>query len=322
MLVAVKKGRRFALTPFVVWQALEAIGFNKISALSVEQCAGALSGQLGVNYAINNKQIRDRARAKFREIFCYPIEGSNVILDTMLKAEAVCYQDIDLTEGLYAVFGERINPVLEILGINGYVRVVVIFNKDILEENGAWEKHMVVHELSEAVASKLSEIDEGFAMDTMHANPQIFTIQFLFSYVLGGVSAVRQAVEVQRKLNKTELYKDRPEMRVLRDILIQAQDGRLFADFGIQDVFVKHDQADNGPGPSCSYPSGNSGRDDIKDTTRQAENVIDQIYMEIYRRRGLVGRKTKAGNTIEAVLSVSPVTYGFSVTTPSGITGR
>jgi pseudouridine synthase len=273
---------KFMLTPFIVWEALEKIGFAKIKAMSVAQFAQELAGGLDVGLAINNAGNRKEARERFASAFRRPIYETDVILHTMLNAAAVSYEDIELSHGLYDVYGSRISAVLVALGIKGYVRVVSIFNQDILEQKSAWEKHLILHDLSEAVAIRMSEVDDSFAEDTRHASPAILKLQFLFSYVMGGPAEVGRAVNTQRELNRTKKFKAAPAVEALEKIFRLASTGELFSDLGIPAWGAK-DASEARAGPACglgsdvsmpdSGPGGSGLRCDFPQEPRQSEEL-------------------------------------------------
>ncbi|MDP8298554.1 MAG: hypothetical protein P9L88_01420 [Candidatus Tantalella remota] len=224
---------RFQITPYIVWNALETMGFDNIREMSVDQFSKTLAAQLDVALCVNRQEERENAEQRFYETFGYPLKGSNKLLDVIFNAAAVSYQDFELDNGIRMHLGNKINPVLEILGIKGYARVTAIFNKDILNAKNAWKKHIVLHELSEAIAQKMYEIDESFAVVTMHANLEIIRLQLLFSYALGGMRAVEETVALQKSLNKTDKYKDVPEFGSMNGVFEDALSGKLFAEYGI-----------------------------------------------------------------------------------------
>ena len=239
---SIKSLGRFHITPYVVWKALEEMGFDEIENMAIEEFAETLAEKLDVGVSINDRKDRKEAQDRFSKSYGFPIGGNNKVLDAILEAGAVSYEDFELDNGIRRHFGTKIDPVLEALGVEGYVRVTVFLNKDILQSRNAWKKHIVLHELSEAVAQKMSEIDENFAYVTMHANPEIIKLQLLFTYVLGGIDMVKEAVEVQRDLNKTEGLKTE-EARLLENIFEDASSERLF------DKYKKENPSQPGEGP-------------------------------------------------------------------------
>ncbi len=112
--------------------------------------------------------------------------------------------------------------------------VNMIFNVEMMKEKGVYEKHMILHEFCESISRFAKSINEEFVMATGHANKEVIELQMVFAYIIGGRSALEDAVKAQRALNyKFENRNLNEGTKMMEEVFVRALDGSLLKEYGI-----------------------------------------------------------------------------------------
>lgn len=197
-----RAGDRFSRAPYTVWNELERMDFDAIPKMSVETFTAQLAERLYINVAIVDADKRKEAEAVCEDIFGKPRQAMNDYhLNALFTVPACTYEESQLYDAFVRRHGPKIRKLFKVLGIDDQARTVVILNKDLCKKNGAWEKHIIVHEMLDAISTRLDEVNADFADATGHANKNVVEVQLIFAYVMGGVDRMEQAARLQRSFN-------------------------------------------------------------------------------------------------------------------------